>query len=117
MTRNAGAPVLFDAGPLGAAGEGPVARAVEAVLAALAERGTLGPVDTALVAVVRVLADAIDNDARRPDVTAYTLARSTRQLGEFLDSLTARAAPPADETPDALDALVTRLSPPARNAS
>lgn len=117
MTRNVGASVLFDAGPLGADGGGPVAQAVEAVLAALDARGGLGPVDLAHVAAVRVLADAIDNDSRRPDVSAYTLARSTRQLGEFLDALVARSVPPAETAPDALDAIVTSLSASTRHAS
>lgn len=116
MTRNAGAAVLFDASEWGAAGTGPVAVAVEAVLAALAERGGIGPTDVAHVAAARVLADAIDNDSRRPDVTAYTLARATRQLTEFLEALSARSAPPPPSPTDDLDAIVARLSAPPVDA-
>ena len=115
MTRNANALTMFDTRPFGANGEGPVAQAVDAVLAALGD--ALGLTDVAHVAAIRVLADAIDNDSRRPDVTAYTLARATAQLVGFLDALVARATPPAEAEPDGFDALVTRLSAPLSDAS
>lgn len=116
MTRNVGAAVLFDARAVGTQGEGPVAQAVEAVLADLDEGGGLGPTTAAHVAAVRILAEAIDNDCRRPDVTAYTLARATRQLTEFLDALTLRAVPPPAETVDPLAALAASLSTPPVDA-
>jgi hypothetical protein len=108
--------VLFDTRPFGTAGEGPVAQAVEAVITALVAREGIGPVDVAHVAVVRVLADAIDNDARRPDVTAYTIARATRQLAEFLDALRARSEPPpaaAAVEADPFAAIVAGLATPS----
>jgi hypothetical protein len=115
MTGKKEGMALFDASPP----PGPVALAVEAVLDNLADR--IGPGDVAHVAAVRVLAAAIDTDARRSGTTAYTLARATGQLVAFLDQLVARTTPPAEPEPepepDALDVLVTRLSAATRNAS
>jgi len=97
---------LFDARRFGPRSGRNVA-ALERSLKALRAAGAVEAVDAVRVAGLRTLADAIDADARRPDVSSYTLATATRTLTELFNLLAA-----GSDAHDAFDDLVAALSAP-----
>ena len=97
---------LFDARRFGQRSGRNIA-ALERSLKALRDAGALELVDSVRVAGLRTLAEAIDTDARRPDVSSYTLATATRTLTELFNLLAGGAV-----ATDAFDDLLAALSAP-----
>jgi hypothetical protein len=111
MARKRADEPLFDTRRYGARSGRNVA-ALERSLRALRDAGALETVDAVRVAVLRTLAEAIDTDTRRPEVSSYTLATATRTLTELFNALAA-----GSDGSDAFDDLVTALSASPRDPS
>jgi hypothetical protein len=70
-----------------------VRRGVDATVKALRDGGRLEPVDAALVAVARTLADALDDERSDVDGSAFTVGALAGKLTPVLDRLRGQAVP------------------------
>lgn len=95
-------PVVERAGPVRR-----VRRGVDTTVGALRSGGRLEPVDAALVAVVRTLADAIDDEHTDPDGSRFTVASLAGKLLPALDRL--RGIDAGDDVDDLTAALFGAL--------
>ena len=88
-----------------------VRRGVDQTVGALRSTGRLEPVDAALVALARTLADALDDEHADPDGSAFTVATLSGRLLPVLDGLRGERVVGYDDL-DAVLAGMTLDSPP-----
>jgi len=96
-------PHLFDPGGNGRTRR--VRRGVEATVSALRAGGRLEPVDAALVALARTLADAVDDERADVDGSGYTVATLGGRLVPVLEILRGERVVGFDD----LDALLAGM--------
>jgi|SRR5882672_2015132 len=102
--RNPDQAALFDAGPRTGRVRR-VRRGVDATVTALRSTGRLEPVDAALVAIARTLADALDDEHVNVEGSAFVVATLAGRLTPVVDELRGERIAGFDEIDELLDGM------------